>query len=339
MHLEATHGDTIRLILEAGFAVDRRLPFVTGEPAGDAAKALEATGDALGAVRPDALMLVGDRSETLAAGVAAVLRRVPIVHLHGGEETEGAVDNAFRHALTKLSQLHLVSHETHAAVVRQMGEAPDRVVVVGAPGLDNLYRDDLPDRLALEALLGGSLRDPVVVVTVHPTTLGDEVLAETRALAAAMESVEATFVITQPNVDQGAAAIRAFWSAWAERRPRVFLVDALGETSYWGLLRLAQGVAGNSSSGIIEAHAMGIASLNIGDRQRGRLRSAATIDAPANGPAVAAALRRMLEPEARERARRLPPVYPAGPAAPRVVAALRAWLPHRTDRKRFEARR
>ena len=337
MHLNARFGQTIKLIRDDHITIDREVAFV-GEPPDpllDASRALIEMGRALEADRPAALLLTGDRSETLAAGVAATLVRVPIAHLHGGEETEGAIDNVCRHALTKLSHLHLVSHETHARRVAQMGEDPTNIVVVGAPGLDNMYRQDLPDRTTLAGVLSMPLLPPLVLVTVHPTTLGDDPLLEVRSIAAAMENVEATYVVTQPNADVGGEVIRDFWIGWSRGRARVQALDALGVRMYWGLLKIVDAVLGNSSSGIIEAPAVGVPAVNVGDRQRGRLRHPATLDVPPTAHAVEQGLRWALDRDTRERVRQIPSPYPPGPAAPRIVEALARWQPPVPPRKRF----
>jgi UDP-N-acetylglucosamine 2-epimerase (non-hydrolysing) len=334
-HLQPRFGEPLALFHRDGVTPDRTIEFVAEppEPAGDAARALAAVASALAADRPDALLLMGDRSETLAAGLAATVAGVPIVHLHGGEETEGAIDNACRHALTKLSHLHLVSHPVHAARVIQMGEDPETVRVVGAPGLDNRYRDDLPGRPELERSLGISLEPPVVLVTMHPTTLGESPEAELAAVAAAMAEVSATYVITAPNADAGGTAIREFWRQWVSGRPRAVLVETLGETRYWGILRVGDVVLGNSSSGIIEAPVAGIPVVNVGERQKGRLRLGAIADVPARADAVAQALRAALA--GGRAAARGDVGYPEGPAAPRIVAALREWDPAQPPRKAF----
>lgn len=336
MHLSERFGRTIGRVREDGFEAVREIPFVAEppEPVADAARAVEQVGAALVEEQPDALLLLGDRSETLAAGVAATLARVPIVHLHGGEETEGAMDNVCRHALTKLSHLHLVSHAAHAARVVQMGEDPASVVVVGAPGLDNLYRDDLPSRAEVEASLGRTLPDPVVLVTVHPATLGADPRAEVEAVARAMEEVPATYLVTAPNADAGGAAIREFWEGWGRGRENLVLVESLGEARYWSVLRFASAVLGNSSSGIIEAPAAGVPVVNVGDRQRGRQRYGFVLDVPAEPERVARALREALRRgacgEGVEEGG-----YPAGAAAPRIVAALAEWEIPVPPRKRF----
>ena len=164
-------------------------------------------GAALRADRPDALLLVGDRFETAAAALAATIERVPIIHVHGGEQTLGAIDDALRHAITKLSHLHLVSHEEHARRIVAMGEDPGIVHVVGAPGLDGAARDDLSTRDELASELGLALDAPLVIVTVHPATLEPDPVAAARAVAAAMDAVPATYVVTLPNADPDADAV------------------------------------------------------------------------------------------------------------------------------------
>lgn len=337
MHLSARFGKTIDVIRGDGFVVHHELNFLDEppEPCADAARAALLVGDTLTVERPDALILVGDRSETLAAGLAATVERVPIVHVHGGEESEGAIDNAQRHALTKLSHLHLVSHELHARRVRQMGEAPENVVVVGAPGLDNMYRSDLPGRRALEEDLGLRLESPVILVTMHAATLEADPAAETVAVSQAMETVPATYIITQPNADTGGDAILAHWRRWVENQPAAKLLPALGERRYWALLQLSDAILGNSSSAIIEAPAAGVPSIDVGTRQKGRLRHPSTLHVPAEPTAIADALRASLDPAAREEVRRQEPLFPAGAAAPRVVAAIRDWQPPRPPRKLF----
>ncbi len=354
MHLRPRFGEPLAAFRADGVPVARELPFLEEPPSPvvDTATALEQIGVALAEAAPDAIVIVGDRAEALAAGLAATLAGVPVVHLHGGEESEGAIDNACRHALTKLSHLHLVSHPVHAERVRQMGEDPSTVVLVGAPAMDNAYRDDLPSSSELAKDLGVSLDSPVVVVTVHPATLGGTAVDEVAAVAAAMERVPATYVVTAPNADAGGAEIAAFWRSWAKGRARVALVEALGDRRYWAMLRLADAVLGNSSSGIIEAPVLGVPVVNVGDRQLGRLRYGPVTDVAVSGVAIAEALRTVLasgRPNSGagggspDRPVGIPAAqdlggYPAPPAAPRIVEALRRWEIPRPPRKRFRDR-
>ena len=332
MHLQKRFGHTIDLLHADGVPVACALDFVAEPPApaDDAARAVAQVHATLCQLAPDFLLVAGDRSETLAAAMAAALVPLPIVHIHGGEETEGAIDNALRHAITKLSHLHLVSGELPRRRVLQMGERDADVIVVGAPGLDNASRTDLPDRAAIEQRVRLTFDRPVVIVTMHPTTLTRaNVTAEVEAVAAAMEQIDAVYVITRPNADEGGQAILAFWEQWVARRERAVLVDALGERYYWGLLRTANAVLGNSSSGVIEAPAIGIPAVDVGDRQRGRETEDSVQRVPARTDAVAAALTRALSGDAASR------VPEPSLAWPRIMAALRSWAPPADCRKTF----
>ncbi|MEO2157888.1 MAG: UDP-N-acetylglucosamine 2-epimerase, partial [bacterium] len=259
-------------------------------------RALDLVGEALVTDSPDALLLVGDRAETLAAGMAATIGTVPIIHLHGGEETEGAIDNVMRHALTKLSHLHLVSHPIYGKRVAQMGEDPRNIVVVGAPGLDNRFRDDLPSIHELEGFLGLSLVDPVVLVTMHPTTLNTQSsLSEVLAVSEAMTQVEATYIVTLPNSDAGGADIRDYWLNWSQGRENIVVKEVLGEARYWSLLNCAKVMLGNSSSGMLEGPLAGVNVVNVGDRQFGRIRNSRIRDVPSNAAEITKWLMQAIE--------------------------------------------
>ena len=307
MHLSDRFGRTIDDLRAEGVIVARELDFIGEEPdpAADATRALAVVSEAIRVERPWALVVAGDRSETLVAGIAATIHAVPIVHIHGGEETEGAIDNACRHALTKLSHLHLVSHERHAQRVIQMGEDPADVIVVGTPGTDNAMRSDLPARDELARDLGFSLERPVVLVTVHPATLTRDPLEDVRAVTAACERVQARYVITLPNADANGSEIADWLRAWARGRDNVLVIPALGERRYWGLLRFADAVLGNSSSGIIEAPQLGVPVVNVGERQRGRLRFGPVADVPAVADIVEDALRAAVDAQGGEGDERL----------------------------------
>ena len=337
-HGSARHGRTIDDVRADGFEPDVVLPWPGDDASADppaatqAATTLESVGAALRQVPPDALLLVGDRLETAAAALAATLERVPIIHLHGGEQSLGAFDDALRHAITKLSHLHLVSHEEHARRVVAMGEDPASVHVVGAPGLDAASRADLPTRADLARDLGLPLDPPLVLVTVQPTTLADDPAAAARAVVAAMDAVEATYVVTLPNADPGGDAVRDLLEAAAGRPGRV-AVDALGERRYWGLLRIADAMLGNSSSALIEAPAVGLPAVDVGDRQAGRRAGANVVHAPADARMVTDALREALDPATRTRVAAARPELADGRAGARIADIIAAWRPPRPPRK------
>jgi UDP-hydrolysing UDP-N-acetyl-D-glucosamine 2-epimerase len=338
MHLSPRHGHSVDLVRGDGFTAVTELRWLPGNSAepdpsasDQAAATTAAVGRHLAASRPDAILLVGDRFETAAAAIAATLELVPIVHLHGGEQTLGAFDDAFRHAITKLAHLHLVSSGEHARRVIALGEDRAAVHVVGAPGLDNLLRDDLPDRAELAEFLGVALDPPVVVVTVHPATLEADPAGAARAVVAAMDRVPATYIVTLPNVDPGAAEVAALLTAAGGRSGRV-VTAALGERRYWGLLRVADAMLGNSSSGMVEAPAARLPVVNVGDRQAGRHRDGKVEDVAAVAADVADALQKVLVPGYRER---LPPstANHRGVVGERVAAIIAGWHPSRPPRK------
>ena len=340
MHLSARHGHTVDDIRADGFEPAAVLPWLGDRDAASdlaatdqAAGALEAVGAALREVQPDALVLAGDRLETAAAALAATLERVPIVHLHGGEETLGAFDDALRHAITKLSHLHLVSHEEHARRVVAMGEDRGSVHVVGAPGLDAAVRQDLPSRAELATDLGLALDAPVVLVTVHPGTLEADPTAAASAVVAAMDAVPATYVITLPNSDPGGDAVRELLVSAASAAPGRAAVDALGERRYWGLLRIADAMLGNSSSALIEAPVVDLPAVDVGERQAGRRAGPNVLHASADPDAVTTALREALDPAARARAAAARPPLADGRAGQRVADIIAAWRPPRPPRK------
>jgi UDP-hydrolysing UDP-N-acetyl-D-glucosamine 2-epimerase len=336
MHLSPRHGRTIDLVRADGFEPSVELAWLDGpdDPPADvqAAGALAAVGAHLRTVDPDGLLIVGDRLETAAAALAATVDRVPIIHLHGGEQTLGAFDDALRHAITKLSHLHLVSSEEHARRVIAMGEDPATVHVVGAPGVDAAFRPDLPTREELSEALDLDLRAPLVVVTVHPTTLDADAGATIDAVIEAMDSVEATYVVTGPNTDPGASVIREALEK-AARKPGRRLVEALGQRRYWGLLRAADAMLGNSSSGLVEAPALRLPVVNVGDRQAGRTRSANVIDVPPQAGAVTEGLRRAIDPSFRQSLPAPDPRTADGRAGLRVAHIIAGWRPSKPPRK------
>lgn len=339
MHLNPEYGMTVKRIEEDRFRCDERLGWLEAkhepEIARQASQALELTAKALVRHTPEFLLLVGDRYETASAALAATLTCVPIVHVHGGEETEGAFDNALRHAITKMSHLHLVSHIDYAARVVQMGEDPNHVHIVGAAGVDNLFRNDLPGRSELEQALGIRLDPPIVVTSVHPATLSEEVLGEAESVIAAMSRVKASYVITLPNCDPGNEQIRARLKQFAMGRAGAAAVEALGDRLFPALLHIADAMLGNSSAAAIEASALGVPAVNVGDRQKGRRLSANVISVPPIANRVADALARALTAEFRKIAQSRRSTFGDGRAGERIVSILREWRPPRPPRKRF----
>ena len=338
-HLAAHQGLTVREV-EARHTVHARVDMQLSDdsPPGIARSmglAVAGFGEAIARLAPDYLLVLGDRYEILAAAQAALVARIPVIHLMGGELTYGAWDESIRHALTKLAHVHLVAHEDAARRVRQLGEDPARVHVVGSPGLEAVRRLEPPDRPALERALGHPLAAQNLLVTYHPETLaGTTPVAQLDEMLAALDALGPTVgvIFTSPNADAGGQALAARLDGWAADRPHVHRHASLGHRRYLEAMAVADAVVGNSSSGLIEAPSLGCPTVNIGGRQDGRLRAASVIDCPAERSAVEAALRQALT---RPRAPVENP-YGDGRTSARVLEIVRA-LPPPEDllRKRF----
>lgn len=328
-HLSEVHGATWREIVADGFPIDTRveMAIASDDPEGvalSAAQVLSGVASALIRLKPDVLVLLGDRYELLAAAQAAVLARVPIAHLHGGESTEGAIDESIRHAVTKLSHWHFAAAEPYAGRIRQMGEAASRVWNVGAPAMDNIAALDPVPKEALETFLCLRLRAPAFLVTYHPVTLvEDGGLAAMQALLSVLDDSAGSIVITGANADPGAIAIRAILQAFADERPgRVVLVESLGARRYLSLMRHVAAVVGNSSSGLLEAPAVGVPSVDIGPRQQGRLRAPSVLHCGESAREIRQALDTALSADHRAIAARRESPYGRPGAARRIVDLL-----------------
>jgi UDP-hydrolysing UDP-N-acetyl-D-glucosamine 2-epimerase len=286
---------------------------------------------------PDVLVVLGDRFEMLSAALAALPFGLPVAHLHGGEVTEGAIDEQVRHAITKLAHLHFPAAEPYAARLRQMGEEPWRVHCCGAPGLDRLQAGGSLSRKEIGERLGRPLGRPTLLVTFHPETLAvADVPRQAEELTNALEKVEGDIIVTAPGLDTAYRVISAALERLAPRRPFMRLATTLGDDVYTSLLREADVMVGNSSSGLIEAPSFGLPVVNVGDRQRGRLRAANVLDVGHDREAIAEAIRRALDPAFRRTLAGLVNPYGDGHAAPRIARVLReVELGPRLTRKRF----
>ncbi len=301
-HLEPRFANTVEVIERSGIRIDARVPLdiaddnpVTVARATGAAVAGVAA--ALDTLKPDIMVVLGDRYEILAAATAAMLSRIPIAHIHGGEATEGLIDEAIRHAITKMAHLHFPSAELYRRRIIQMGEDPARVCTVGAPGLDSIERETLLDRAALADAVGLDLAGDFFLVTYHPVTLSeDDPTAAIDALLAALDAYPGHKVIfTGVNADPGNAAIAEAIHAYVARHPgRAVATTSLGQTRYLSAMKHCAAVIGNSSSGLIEAPSLHVPTVNIGERQRGRLRAASVVDCKDGTDGIMAAIAKAL---------------------------------------------
>lgn len=329
-HLSPWHGETVAEIEADGVEVLRVDSLLAGDTPVAVSKsmalALMGFAEAFERWRPDVVVILGDRFEMLAAASAAMLLKLPIAHLHGGEATEGLIDEACRHAITKMAHLHFVAAQPYGDRVAQLGEDPARIYNFGAPGLDVLTRTQFLTRADLETSMAMALPDPIFLVTYHPVTLSTaDQGVPAKALVKALEQYgDATIVFTGVNVDPAASAILRPFHDFAARNPsRVKLFDSLGSTRYHSLLRLARVVIGNSSSGIIEAPAHHVPTVNIGDRQKGRLRANSIIDCGESQDAIAAAIARAISEEFQAVAQVTQSLYGIGDASHRIHEELK----------------
>lgn len=288
--------------------------------------------------RPDLLVVLGDRFDMYVAAAAALPFNVPVAHIHGGELSEGAIDDALRHSMTKLSHLHFVSTEEYARRVRQLGEEAWRVVVSGAPALDHVRTIQFLGRDELEGRFGIKLDPAPLLVTFHPVTLElQDVESQTRALLDALTQAGHPVVFTLPNADtSGRVIIRLIHEFVDAQRVPAYFVDNFGADGYYSMLKFALAMVGNSSSGIIEAASFGLPVVNIGDRQRGRVRGANVIDVASDRAAIADGIRKALSDDFRGTARAVKNPYDAGASAGAVIAEHLATIPlDRLIPKRF----
>jgi UDP-hydrolysing UDP-N-acetyl-D-glucosamine 2-epimerase len=349
MHLDPDYGETLAEIEADGHAIAARVP--AGAPvrkgrdfAHNLGVATVAFGEALAACRPDLLLVLGDRFESLAAALGATGQGLPIAHLHGGELSEGSLDDALRHCVTKLSHLHLVATRSYAERVCQLGEDPSAVHVVGATGPESIRRCELLARDTLaEALEVRALPSPLVAVTLHPASLDPERSGRhAAALTGAVDDViagEGCVIVTLPNDDPGNASVRAHLLSWARERGNVHVFASLGQHRYLSLLSHADVVLGNSSSAIIEAPSFRVPVVNVGERQRGRLAAENVIDCVATRPVIAAAMSRALDPAFRASLDGLLNPYDHGDVSARVVEILAAApLADLLDKRFFDLR-
>ncbi|MGP0091102.1 MAG: UDP-N-acetylglucosamine 2-epimerase [Xanthobacteraceae bacterium] len=309
-HLAPEFGLTVEQIRSDGFPIAGTVEMlVSSDSAVGMAKSIGlgviGFADALHRASPDLVVVLGDRFEIFAAAQAAMAARIPLAHIHGGEVTEGAIDEQMRHAITKIAHLHFVTAEPHRKRVIQMGERPENVHLVGAPGLDNIAFLQLLDQAGTQAALGFELGNPTFLVTYHPATLGG--LPPERAAAELLAALDAFpeshLVVTMPNADSGGRAIGRIIEQYVERhsdRARSF--TSLGQVNYLSAMQQADVIIGNSSSGLIEAPALGKPTVNVGPRQQGRLRGQSVIDCAEDRVEIRNAIGRALSAEFRAHA-------------------------------------
>lgn len=331
MHLSPEFGLTFQQIEADGFTIDAKVEMLlsSDSPVGIAKSmgvGVIGFADALDRLKPDILVVLGDRFEMLAATQVAMVARIPIAHIHGGETTEGAFDEGIRHAITKMAQWHFVAAEPYRKRVIQLGETSDRVFNFGAPGLDYIQRLEWMDRSSLEKSLAFKLATPVFLVTYHPATLGqrEPIGAMNELLAALDEFSDATVVFTYPNADTGGRVLIARLNQWvAANNHRATACASLGQQRYLSLMRESDVILGNSSSALTEAPVLKKATVNIGDRQKGRLKATSVLDAEENKDAIVTAIHKALSEDFRAGLPATKSLYGSGNVSRRVKNTLK----------------
>jgi UDP-hydrolysing UDP-N-acetyl-D-glucosamine 2-epimerase len=295
-HLSPEFGMTVREIERDGFTIAGRVECLLSSDtdigmAKTIGLATLSLADMLGEMRPDLLLLIADRYEMLAPAAVALALRIPIAHIEGGEISEGAIDDAVRNALTKMSHLHFTS--THAARARviSMGEEEWRVHRAGAPSLDHLQRNTLYPRAELEQRLGIDLSKPTLLVAYHPVTILRDTTSEADALFGALDSAHGQILFCYPNADAGSRALIEQTQHFLRRRNWGHVFTNMSALAYWSLLIHVDALIGNSSSGIMETASFCLPTVNIGMRQKGRERARNVIDAEPNIKSICDALR------------------------------------------------
>jgi len=326
-HFSPEFGCTVAEIEKDGFRVDARIECLLSSDTdvgmaktiGVAALSLA---DCLGQMRPDLLLLTADRYEMLAPASVALALRIPLAHIEGGEVSEGAIDDAVRNALTKLSHVHFTSTQSARSRVIAMGEEEWRVHCAGAPSLDHLRRSTLRRRDELEEELAVDLNQPTILVAYHPVTIARDTTREADALFSALAAVSEQLLFCYPNADAGSRLLIERTQEFSQARKNARIFTNLNPVTYWSLLRCAGLLVGNSSSGIMEAASFAVPAVNLGLRQRGRERAHNVLDAEATSESILEQIAASKREEFRRALKGMENPYGDGHAAERIVEVL-----------------
>ena len=343
MHLSPEFGLTYREIENDGFEIDRKVDMgLTSDTSVGIANSIGlgtiGFGEAFHALKPDLLVLLGDRFELLAAASAALVALIPIAHIHGGELTEGAYDDAIRHSITKMAHLHFTASEVYSSRVIQLGEQPKKVFCVGALGIDNIVRLPLLKKDEVEKYIGLSLKGKSLLVTWHPETLNPKsTYEEFQNLLDVLQNYESiNIVFTKSNADNDGSRINQMIDEFVLKYPENVVVHtSLGQLRYLSTLKYVSGVVGNSSSGIIEAPSLQKGTVNIGNRQLGRLRAASVIDCRPDVQSIKNALDTLFSSQFQSSLPKVSSPYGGSDVARKIACILKNYSLDGIVRKRF----
>jgi len=332
-HLSPEFGTTYQEIEKDGFKIDEKIEILLSSDTPSTISksmglAMISFADYFKKLNPDLLIVLGDRYETLAVVIAAMNQRIPIAHLYGGETTEGAIDESIRHAITKFSYLHFTSNDEYRKRVIQLGEHPSRVFNVGAIGIENILKEKLLLKEELESELGIGLSRPYAVVTFHPVTLENN-SAEKQIealLEACREYKNLNFIFTKANADAEGRIINQYIDRYAQCNDNIFVFTSLGMRRYLSALKYCSMVIGNSSSGLIEAPSFGIPTINIGDRQKGRIQADSVINCEPIKDDITKAINLALSEEFVQKAKKTVNPYGNGDTSDKIVEVIKDYL-------------
>ncbi len=330
MHLSPEFGLTYREVEQSGFEINAKVEMLLSADTATAVSKSMGIGligfaDVFERLSPDIIVVLGDRFEIFSAASAALIAGIPIAHLHGGEKTEGAYDEAIRHSITKMSHLHFVAAQDYQRRVIQLGEQPERVHLVGGLGIDAIKRMDLLERSALEESLEFKLGARNLLITFHPVTLEGEDSGRhmTELLAALGRLTDTRLIFTMPNADNGGRELSSMVQAFVGLHPNARAYTSLGQLRYLSCLQHMDAVVGNSSSGLTEAPSMGIGTINIGNRQKGRLLASSVLNCEPNREDIREALTRLYQPEFQSIVANTVNPYGDGGASKKITEVLR----------------
>ena len=345
MHLSPKYDNTYQEIERDGFTIDCKIPIIDENDKDDAvttvksmAKALAGFADAYNELKPDVVVVLGDRYEILAAATAALIERIPIAHIHGGEVTEGAFDDAIRHSITKMSQLHFASTEAYRKRIIQLGEQPERVFYTGAVGVENVKRLPLMSKEEIEKEIDFKIDKNTILVTYHPVTLGNRTAKDDidDFIAALEERKDLRVIFTMPNSDTGSQFIVDAVNGFVNRnQSRAKAFKSLGVVRYLSVMKQVAAVVGNSSSGIVEVPSFGIPTLNIGDRQKGRIQAESTYNCLPDKESVIKGLDHVLSKEFREFASKVQNPYEKANTAEEIFKVISTYPIEQLNQKHF----
>ena len=341
-HLSPEFGLTEKIIEADGFCIGRKVEMlISADTSTSVSKSIGlgiiGFADALADFKPDLILVLGDRYEIFSAVVAAMIARVPIAHLHGGERTEGAFDESIRHSITKMAHLHFVASDEYRNRVIQLGEDPKRVFNVGGLGVDNILQAKLLSREELENALNFNLLNRNLLITFHPTTLETNTSSnQIDELLAALATLEGIgLVFTMPNADTDSRILFDKIKDFCAKKHHARAFTSLGQTKYFSCIYHFDGVIGNSSSGLTEVPSFKKGTINIGDRQRGRTLAASVINCAPERSSIVDALQQLLSPDFTKKIRKVKNPYGSGGASAAIVAILEREPMNNLTKKKF----